>query len=209
MQKMKIVLVEDDEILSRVLTEELRDAGFEVVQAFDGEEGVAKVSSEKPDVVLLDILMPKKDGFETLKELKSSPVTETIPVIVLTMLGRDEDIKKGLLLGAADYIVKSQHAVAEICDKVKEFFKMESHPGEGGKARKEKEEERSVAEAKKQAEDALERERQAKQAEAARRLKEAERILTEAKEQEAARRLEEAERSVAEAKKQTKEAQGP
>jgi len=111
-----------------VLQDELQDAGFTLIQAFDGEEGVAKVVAEKPDLVLMDILMPKKDGFEALKELKSSPITETVPVIMLTMLGRDEDIKKGLLLGASDYIVKSQHAVAGICEKVKEFFKMESHP---------------------------------------------------------------------------------
>jgi DNA-binding response OmpR family regulator len=129
MKNLKIVLVEDDQILSRVLSEELQDVGFTVVQAVDGEEGIKKVNAEKPDLVLLDVMIPKKNGFEVLKEIKSSPATETIPVIMLTMLGKDEDVKQGLQLGAKDYIVKSQHAVAEIRDKVKDFFKLESHPG--------------------------------------------------------------------------------
>lgn len=129
MKNTKIVLIEDDAILSKVLHEELQDAGFSVFQAFDGEEGLKKVTSEKPDLVLLDVMMPKKNGFEVLKELKNSPETATVPVILLTMLGKDEDIKQGLQLGATDYMVKSQHAVAEICEKVTGFFGMESHPG--------------------------------------------------------------------------------
>jgi len=128
MAKQKIVLVEDDEILSKVINEELEDAGFSVVQAFDGEEGLKLIRSKKPDLVLLDIILPKKNGFEVLEELKKSPDTQDIPVIVLTMIGKDEDIKKGLRLGANDYIVKSQHAIAEIIEKIKGFFEKEQHP---------------------------------------------------------------------------------
>ncbi|MCR4311385.1 MAG: response regulator [Candidatus Taylorbacteria bacterium] len=128
MKNAKIVLVEDDQILSKVLREELEDAGFSVTQAFDGEQGVETVQSVMPDLVLLDIMMPKMNGFEALRVLRASPATETIPVIILTMLGKDEDVKQGLQLGAKDYIVKSQHAVAEITEKVKDFFKMEAHP---------------------------------------------------------------------------------
>lgn len=128
MNKIKIVLIEDDEILSKVVYEELKDGGFDVEQAFDGESGLKLVQSKKPDLVLLDVLLPKKHGFEVLGELKKSMVTRDIPVIMLTMLGSDEDIKKGLGLGANDYIVKSQHAVAEIIEKVKNFFSRESHP---------------------------------------------------------------------------------
>ncbi|TSC73930.1 MAG: hypothetical protein G01um101433_1127 [Parcubacteria group bacterium Gr01-1014_33] len=83
---------------------------------------------EKPNLVLLDIILPKKNGFDVLEELKKSPVTNAIPVIMLTMLGRDEDIKKGFELGANDYIVKSQHAVAEIVEKIIKFFGNEAHP---------------------------------------------------------------------------------
>ncbi len=128
MSKLKIVLVEDDEILAKVLYEELLEADFDVFQAFDGEEGLNLAKSKKPDLVLLDLVLPKKPGFDVLEELKKSPVTHDIPVIVLTMLGRDDDIKKGLRLGANDYIVKSQHAVGEIVEKVKNFFGKEQHP---------------------------------------------------------------------------------
>lgn len=141
MAKSKIVLVEDDEILSKVIYEELKDAGFDVMQAFDGEEGLKLIRSKKPNLVLLDIILPKKNGFEVLEELKKSPDTQDIPVIVLTMIGKDEDIKKGLRLGANDYIVKSQHAIAEIIEKIKAFFEKEQHPKaeqlqETGKKRK-------------------------------------------------------------------------
>ncbi|MEK7554661.1 MAG: response regulator [Patescibacteria group bacterium] len=128
MAKTKIILAEDDEILSKVIAEELRESGFEVLQAFDGEQGLEMIKRERPNLVLLDLLMPKKGGFEVLAELKEKPETREIPIIVLTMLGSDEDVKKGLRMGANDYIVKSQHAVAEIVEKVKGFFGQESHP---------------------------------------------------------------------------------
>lgn len=128
MAKLKIVLIEDDEVLAKVLYEELYEAEFDVLQAFDGEEGLRMARSQKPDLVLLDLILPKKNGFDVLEELKKSPVTHNIPVIILTMLGRDDDIKKGLRLGANDYIVKSQHAVAEITEKVNNFFGKEQHP---------------------------------------------------------------------------------
>ncbi len=128
MNAQRIVLIEDDEILSKVLYSELSDAGFKVAQAFDGEAGLALVRSERPDLVLLDLVMPKKHGFDVLEELKRTPETKAIPVIILTLLGEDEDIKKGLRLGANDYLVKSSHAVAEIVEKIKSFFAKESHP---------------------------------------------------------------------------------
>ena|SRR3989338_2123808 len=129
MGKQRIALVEDDEVLSKVISEELNDAGFDVEQAFDGQAGLELVQSKKPDLVLLDLLMPKMHGFEVLDQIKKKPETKTIPVIIMTMLGQDEDIKKGLKLGASDYIVKSQHAVGEIIEKVKDFFGLEQHPG--------------------------------------------------------------------------------
>ncbi|MBI3260788.1 response regulator [Candidatus Berkelbacteria bacterium] len=128
MNTQKIVLIEDDEILAKVLCAELKDAGFEVSQAFDGEAGLTLVQSKRPDLVLLDLILPKKPGFEVLQELKKSPATRNIPVIILTLLGEDENIKKGLSLGANDYLVKSSHAVAEIVEKVKNFFSQDQHP---------------------------------------------------------------------------------
>jgi CheY-like chemotaxis protein len=132
MASIKIVLCEDDEVLSKVILEELKEAGFDVSYANNGVDGLKTIQSVKPSLVLLDVLMPQMDGFAVLEALKKSPDTMNIPVIMLTMLGSDDDIKKGLKLGANDYIVKSQHAVGEICDKVKEFFAGESHP-EGAK----------------------------------------------------------------------------
>jgi CheY-like chemotaxis protein len=99
-----------------------------VWKAGDGKAGLKLVRTKRPNLVLCDVLMPKMNGFEVLKELKNKPETRDIPVIMLTMLGSDDDIKKGLKLGANDYIVKSQHAVGEIVEKVKEFFGDEAHP---------------------------------------------------------------------------------
>lgn len=135
MKNIKIALVEDDEILSKVIFEELKEAGFKVSQAFNGEDGLKIIKSEKPDLVLLDVIMPKMNGFQVLEELKKSMELKTIPVIMLTMLGGDDDLKKGIQMGANDYIVKSQHAVSEIVEKVKEFFSKEQHP-EGKSAQK-------------------------------------------------------------------------
>ncbi len=128
MFKAKILLVEDDAVLAKVIYEELNEAGFEVLQAFDGETGLQLAREKKPDLVLLDIILPKKDGFTVLANLKNSPDTENIRVIILTMLGGDDDIKKGMKLGAEDYVVKSQHAVAEIIEKVKSFLSKGPRP---------------------------------------------------------------------------------
>lgn len=128
MSAQKIALIEDDEILSKVLFTEFSDAGFQVLQAFDGIAGLELVRTERPGLVLLDQILPKKLGFEVLEELKKSPDTKNIPVIMLTLLGEDEDIKKGLRLGADDYLVKSRHTIAEIVERVKNFFAKQRHP---------------------------------------------------------------------------------
>jgi len=128
MDKPKVVIVEDDDVLLRVMVAELKDANIEVISATDGEEGLKRVRDERPDLVLLDLLLPKKSGFEVLEELKQGTETRGIPVIILSMLGQDEDIKRGLKLGANDYIVKSQHAVGEVIEKVRVFFSKEAHP---------------------------------------------------------------------------------
>ena len=119
--KHKILLIEDDAVLAKVIYEELTETGFEVFRAYDGEAGLALAHEEKPDLILLDILLPKKNGFEVLADLKNSADTRAIRVIILTMLGGDDDVRNGMKLGAEDYIVKSQHAVSEIIGKVKSF----------------------------------------------------------------------------------------
>lgn len=121
--KVKIVLiVEDDQVISSALNEEFLEAGFEVLQAFDGEEGLELTKIHKPSLILLDIMMPKKNGFEMLKELKASPLTKNIPVIVLTALGQNDDIKKIIDLGAEGYIVKSGKSLTQVLEEVKIFL---------------------------------------------------------------------------------------
>jgi DNA-binding response OmpR family regulator len=118
-KEIKIVLVEDEPALSRVLTDKLTSEGFKVTQIFAGDEAFDAIKKERPNLVLLDLLLPKKHGFDVLADLKNDAEVSPIPVIILTALGSDEDIKKGIKLGAVDYIVKSQHAIAEIIEKIK------------------------------------------------------------------------------------------
>lgn len=124
----KITIIEDDQVLARVLQDELEEAGFSVSVIEDGEIALTGIENERPDLVLLDLLLPNKHGFVILEEMKKSAVLRNIPVIILSMLGSDDDIKKGLQLGANDYFVKSQHPVAEIVEKVKNFLAREASP---------------------------------------------------------------------------------
>ena len=105
--KRKILVAEDDRYLVNVYRVKFAKVGFDVKIALDGEETIAALSSFKPDLVLLDLVMPKKDGFAVLAEMQQNPEWKKIPVIVASNLGQKEDIDRGLKLGAADYIVKS------------------------------------------------------------------------------------------------------
>lgn len=122
MTNYKIVFIEDEEITSKIVGEELTEAGFNVVKAFDGKAGLELIKTEAPDLVLLDIMMPKMQGFEVLEAAKKDPKTKDIPVIILSVLSDDENIKKGMDMGARDYIIKSKHAVAEIPNKIRAFL---------------------------------------------------------------------------------------
>ncbi|MBI2099387.1 response regulator [Candidatus Uhrbacteria bacterium] len=116
---MKLLIVEDEEVLARVLKEKFERENFEVDVASDGEEAMTNISKFVPDVVLLDLILPKKHGLEVLADLKADEEFKKIPVIVLTNLDTDEDIKKALALGADDYFVKVQHPIDEVVEKVK------------------------------------------------------------------------------------------
>lgn len=122
-QKKKIVIVEDDQMLLKYISAAFRtDGGFDVYTASDGEEGEKVIKEQKPDLVLLDIIMPRKNGFEVLKSLKKDKTTAAIPVIVLTNLGQQKDLDQAKKLGAADYLVKVDMQVGEIVGKVKSFL---------------------------------------------------------------------------------------
>lgn len=118
----KILLAEDDKLLSDSLSQALKDAGFETEQAFDGEEALAKIKAGKPDLLLLDIVMPKLDGIGVLWELKASPDTADLPVVVLTNMGDMENISKIIEAGGSDYLVKSDQSPDQIIAKVKEVL---------------------------------------------------------------------------------------
>ncbi len=114
----KIVVVEDEQVLQKALSVELLSTGFTVLTADNGEAGLQLIQQEKPDLVLLDLVMPKMSGFDVLKALKADPATADIPVIILSNLSQDEDRQKGLTLGAADFYVKSSTDLEVLTRKV-------------------------------------------------------------------------------------------
>ena len=116
----KILFVEDEARLQKLLTETFISEGFEVISALDGEAGLAQAEEQHPDIILLDLILPKKDGFTVLKELKENPKTKDIPVIVLTNLETVKDIERILSLGATTYLVKVNYDLADIVQKVRD-----------------------------------------------------------------------------------------
>ena len=120
MEKKRILFVEDEPALQKTLHDYLVAEGFEVFLASNGEEGIHMVKSKKPDLVLLDIILPKKDGYEVIREIKADPETKKIPVILLTNLGSLNDVEKAVQLGASTYLIKSEYTLEEVLGKVKE-----------------------------------------------------------------------------------------
>jgi len=117
-----ILIVEDDEFLRTLMSKKLSSAGFNVSAATDGEKAIEKIKEEKPDLVLLDLILPSIDGFEVLSKIKQDSETKNIPVIILSNLGQKEEIEKGLKLGASDYLIKAQFTTEEILEKIKKFI---------------------------------------------------------------------------------------
>ncbi|MEJ0021957.1 MAG: response regulator [Candidatus Doudnabacteria bacterium] len=118
-KKTKILIVEDEEILLTALSEELTQEGFAVAGAKDGVEGVEKAVSEKPDLILLDLVMPRLDGIGALKKMKENPVIKEIPVVILTNLSDYDKVSDALSLGAMDYLVKANYRLDELVNKIK------------------------------------------------------------------------------------------
>lgn len=120
--KTKILIVEDDEFLANIYQTKFEIEGFKVFVAGDGEQGLKMASSKEPKIILLDILLPKLDGFAVLEQLKKDSTTKDIPVILLTNLGQKEDVQKGLKMGAVDYLIKAHFKPSETVDKVKKIL---------------------------------------------------------------------------------------
>jgi len=116
----KILIIEDDQFLRALVIKKLAQEDFEISEAIDGEEGIKKIKEEKPDVVLLDLILPGIDGFEVLTRMKKDLDLAKIPVIILSNLGQKEEIERGLDLGAVDYLVKAHFTLTEIIDKIKQ-----------------------------------------------------------------------------------------
>jgi len=114
-----ILFIEDESALQKTLGEVLRENNYEVISALDGEAGLKLAKTKKPDLVLLDLILPKLSGFEVLKQLKKDEKTKDIPVIVLTNLEGVRDVEKAMELGATTYLVKANYSLKEVVDKVK------------------------------------------------------------------------------------------
>jgi len=118
----KILFVEDESALQKTFGERLSPEGYEVISALDGEIGLRLAKTKKPDLILLDLILPKVNGFEVLKELKEDKETKDIPVIVLTNLEGIGDVDKAIELGATTYLVKAQYSLEELVEKIKKVL---------------------------------------------------------------------------------------
>jgi len=118
-----ILVIEDDKFLRELISRKLTGEGFDVLEAVDGEEGIKKIKEGKPDLVLLDLILPSIDGFEVLTRVRDDPEVSSIPVIILSNLGQREEVEKGLKLGAIDYLIKAHFTPGEIIEKIKNVLK--------------------------------------------------------------------------------------
>ncbi len=124
-EKIKILIVEDDNFLRELVVKKMSDFGFDVLQAENGQKALEIAKKESLAIILLDLIIPEKDGFEVLEELKNDPRTQKVPVIILSNLGQKEEIQRGLNMGAADFLVKAHYTPDEILAKVKQILRME------------------------------------------------------------------------------------
>lgn len=117
-----ILIIEDEEFLVQALKDNLGAEVSTIDVAVNGEEALERIRANRPNLILLDLLMPKQDGFYVLEEVKKNPEWRSIPIIVLSNLGGDAEIKRALDLGADDYFVKSQYPIEDVIKRVKEYL---------------------------------------------------------------------------------------
>lgn len=122
----KIFLVEDDPFLSALLKSRLTKEGFDLIHVKDGEEAINLLRDIKPDIILMDIILPRKSGFEVMEELRADPQISSAPIMIISNLGQDSDMQRGKELGAVEYFVKAKISIDELIEKVKEY--LEAHP---------------------------------------------------------------------------------
>lgn len=120
--KKYILVMEDDKFYGNIFQTKLTEEGFDVTVATDGEKGMEEASKRKPDLILLDLIMPIKDGFEVLKSLKENATLKDVNIIIISNLGQEDDVNKALAMGAVDYLIKANISLQEAVDKVKKYF---------------------------------------------------------------------------------------
>ncbi|MGC9610631.1 MAG: response regulator [Minisyncoccia bacterium] len=118
----KILLVEDEPMLSNLLRQRLERENFQVTTAHDGAEAVKILKQEKPDLILLDIILPKMSGFEVMEAMRGDPSIQAAPVVVVSNLGQESDVEHGQSLGAVGYFVKAQMSIEDLVSKIREFL---------------------------------------------------------------------------------------
>ncbi len=121
-QNAKVLLVEDDPFLSNLLKVRLQKENVDVILAKDGEEALDRIEAEKPGLVLLDLILPKKSGFEVLEKTSVDPQLKDMPIIIISNLGQTSDIQRGKELGAVEYYVKAKISIDDLVGKVKNFL---------------------------------------------------------------------------------------
>lgn len=114
-----VLIVEDTELLRKIYQDKLQQEGYEVLTAGDGLESLNVIRSHTVDLVLLDLVMPRMSGLEALETMKADPRTKDIPVVILSNLGQDDDIERGLNLGAVDYLIKNSAKPADVSAKIR------------------------------------------------------------------------------------------
>jgi len=120
-QAKKILIADDDDRFSAMIKSALEQAGFDITQAIDGEEAVAQAKAVHPNLILLDIMMPKKLGFEVLEELKAGADTKNIPIITISHLAQPSDTEKAKQLGAVEHLIKTDFSIRGLIDKIREY----------------------------------------------------------------------------------------
>jgi len=118
----KILIIEDDQFLAKMLGRMLESHQYEVTLAGSGKEGLLKISNVKPNLILLDIMLPDIDGFDVLETIKADASTKKIPVIIMSNLGQTEDIQQGKSLGAKEHLIKSDLSLDEVVEKIRKYL---------------------------------------------------------------------------------------
>jgi len=119
----KILIIEDDVMLNKIYQTKLGMLGYSVFSSYDGEEGLKRVEDLVPDLILLDLMLPKKNGFEVLEKIKQDVRLNRIPILILSNLGQEADVQKGMELGAVDFLVKSNVKLESVIEKVENILK--------------------------------------------------------------------------------------